>query len=186
MMCLWPLLGQKADSRIRTKCALLGQTCHMFLLYLQPKKNRPFWCFRNIIFCSVRRPPHVCTLGALECADRAIAEFMLSTPGTNRQSSLAQIGTLNKHIRVSGGQTRKRLCHTHCTQECLEQRGKSGDRDDIVFTDMWFTLNFHSFTLSLSLSHFLLHTEPQLFDKTYQLGLKLKCCQVSDHFQISW
>ena len=105
----------KADSRVRIKCALLGQTCHMFLLYLQPQKNRPFWCFRNIILCSVRHPTHVCTLGALECADRAIAEFMLSTPGTKRQSSLAPIGTLNKHIIVSGGgwTRQEKGCGTH-------------------------------------------------------------------------
>ena len=105
----------KADSRIRIKCALLGQTCHMFLLYLQPQKNRPFWCFRNIILCSVRHPTHVCTLGALECADRAIAEFMLSTPGTKRQSSLAPIGTFNKNIIVSGGgwTIQERGCGTH-------------------------------------------------------------------------
>ena len=32
----------------------------------------------------------------LECADRAMAEFMLSTRGTNPQSSLAHIGALNK------------------------------------------------------------------------------------------
>ena len=173
----------KADSRVRIKCALLGQTCHMFLLYLQPQKNRPFWCFRNIILCSVRHPTHVCTLGALECADRAIAEFMLSTPGTKRQSSLAPIGTSNKHIIVSGGgwTRQEKGCGTHTA--CKIDWSREGRVELGRYRIPMFHFKLSQFHSSPSLSNFLLHTDPQLFDetrcRTSQLVFKPNCSQIS-------
>ena len=58
--------------------------------------------------------PHVCITSALECADRAIAEFMIST-GSNTQSLLAHIRALNKYCVSDGlkNKNKKAMPHMH-------------------------------------------------------------------------